>query len=100
MTFLTELEQIIKQRIQSGSSRSYVASLSAAGTRRVAQKVGEEAVELALAAAAGSRTEQVDEAADLLFHFEILLANLDISLAEVTEQLRNRHEIRRQSPAK
>lgn len=100
MTFLTELEQIIKQRIQSGSSSSYVASLSAAGTRRVAQKVGEEAVELALAAAAGSRTEQVDEAADLLFHFEILLANLDISLAEVTEQLRNRHEIRRQSPAK
>jgi phosphoribosyl-ATP pyrophosphohydrolase/phosphoribosyl-AMP cyclohydrolase len=99
MTFLTELEQIIRQRIQSGSSGSYVASLSAAGTRRVAQKVGEEAVEFALAAAAGSRSEQVDEAADLLFHFQILLANLDISLAEVAEQLRNRHENRQQPSA-
>jgi phosphoribosyl-ATP pyrophosphohydrolase/phosphoribosyl-AMP cyclohydrolase len=94
MTFLIELEQIIKQRIHSGSSGSYVASLSAEGTRRVAQKVGEEAVEFALAATAGDRPEQVDEAADLLFHFQILLANLDISLAEVAEHLRSRHDNR------
>jgi len=67
------------------------ASLFAAGTRRIAQKVGEEAVELALAATAGDRDEQLDEAADLLYHLLVLLAAKDLSLADVAERLEERH---------
>jgi phosphoribosyl-ATP pyrophosphohydrolase/phosphoribosyl-AMP cyclohydrolase len=91
MEFLTELENIIRERIESDRSDSYVAGLIRAGTRRVAQKVGEEAVELSLAAVAGSRGEQIDEAADLIFHTQVLLATLNITMAEVTACLRDRH---------
>lgn len=91
MDFLNELERIIHERIESRSRDSYVAALCASGTRRIAQKVGEEAVEFALAAAAGNRTEQIEEAADLLFHALVLLAKLDISLSEVDDCLKSRH---------
>jgi phosphoribosyl-ATP pyrophosphohydrolase/phosphoribosyl-AMP cyclohydrolase len=100
MEFLNTLEQIIRERINSGSPDSYVATLFASGTRRIAQKVGEEAVEFSLAAAAGNRTEQIEEAADLLFHIQVLLASLDISLTEVDDCLRARHGQRSAGPVK
>lgn len=94
MEFMTELEQIIHERKKSGSTDSYVSKLCSSGTRRIAQKVGEEAVEFALAAAAGNREDQVEEASDLLFHILVLLANLDIPLSDVDENLRLRHNNR------
>lgn len=89
--FLDELEEIIRGRIRSLATGSYVASLIQAGSRRRAQKVGEEAVELAIATAAGDRTGQVEEAADLLFHLLVLLNGDGIRLAEVIAVLEKRH---------
>ena len=66
IAFIAELETIVMQRLAAGGEESYTARLAAAGTKRIAQKVGEEGVELALAAAAGSQQETIDEAADLV----------------------------------
>ena len=92
LNFLTTLEQVIEDRISGASDRSYTASLAAAGDRRVAQKVGEEAVELALASIAGDRREQIDEAADLIYHTLVLLRLKKISLADVVAALADRHK--------
>jgi phosphoribosyl-ATP pyrophosphohydrolase/phosphoribosyl-AMP cyclohydrolase len=73
---------------------SYVSGLIRGGNRRLAQKVGEEAVELALAAAAGDRDEQVEEAADLLFHLLVLLNCNGIRLADVVQVLEQRRQVR------
>ena len=95
IAFLTVLEDTIRQRVQEPSPDSYVASLVAGGDRRLAQKLGEEAVELALAAAAGDKTEQLEEAADLLFHLLVLLNAKGLCLAEVTATLEQRHTSRK-----
>ena len=91
LTFLAELEQVIGDRIENPSRESYTASLAASGTKRVAQKVGEEAVELALAAVDGSNAEVLDEAADLLYHLLVLLSVRDVSLTDVVNVLETRH---------
>jgi phosphoribosyl-ATP pyrophosphohydrolase len=91
LSFLGDLEEIIRQRIAEGAEQSYTARLIASGDKRVAQKVGEEAVELALAAVAGGREEQLEEAADLLYHLLVLLGSKQIALADVTDTLRARH---------
>ena len=90
--FIAELERIVKGRLAEGSSESYTARLAAAGTKRIAQKVGEEGVELALAATAGSQQETIDEAADLVYHLIVLLADKGLSLEDVAERLKARHE--------
>jgi len=89
--FLQILEDIVLQRLEDNPDGSYTAQLVAKGDKRVAQKVGEEAIELALAATAGDRGEQLEEAADLFFHLLVLLASKGISLADVAEKLRQRH---------
>ncbi len=89
--FLYELESIVLDRKDKPSSVSYSAGLIAAGTKRVAQKVGEEGVELSLAAVAGDREEIINEAADLLYHAIVLLAERDIRLSEVVARLETRH---------
>ncbi|MDH4072327.1 MAG: phosphoribosyl-ATP diphosphatase [Gammaproteobacteria bacterium] len=89
--FLEELERIIRERLATGDESSYTARLAMAGDRRIAQKVGEEAVELALAAVAGSRDEQLEEAADLIYHLLVLLSRRDIRLADVAAVLTMRH---------
>lgn len=91
ISFFVQLERVIRQRLANGSDESYTARLVASGDRRVAQKVGEEAVELALAAVAGSREEQLEEAADLLYHLLVLLNSRDIELADVAAVLKKRH---------
>ena len=90
--FLTQLEQIIQDRIEHPSDDSYTSRLVAAGNKRLAQKVGEEAIELALAAAAGDAGEQLDEAADLVFHLLVLLQAKGHSLGDVVALLHQRHE--------
>jgi phosphoribosyl-ATP pyrophosphohydrolase len=89
--FLTELEIIIQARLIRGSDESYTSRLFASGDKRVAQKVGEEALELALAAVAGGRDEQLEEAADLMYHLLVLLASKEIRLTDVCSVLRARH---------
>ena len=71
---------------------SYTAKLMAEGTRRVAQKVGEEGLELALASVAQSDDEVVGEAADLLYHLMLLLKARHLSLPRVVAELEARHE--------
>ncbi len=92
IVFLNELEDIIRRRLNDRPDSSYTARLVAGGDKRVAQKVGEEAVELALASVAGTREEQIDEAADLLFHTLVLLNCMGISLADVVDVLKERHD--------
>lgn len=91
ISFLADLEEIIQQRVSDGSDESYTARLVASGDKRVAQKVGEEAVELALAATAGDRDEQMNEAADLIYHLLVLLSSKGIQLSNVVEVLQGRH---------
>lgn len=88
--FLHVLESIIAERIATRPEGSYTAKLLSAGTRRIAQKVGEEGLELALAAVAQSDAEIVGEAADLLFHTLLLLQVKGLSLERVIEELRSR----------
>jgi phosphoribosyl-ATP pyrophosphohydrolase/phosphoribosyl-AMP cyclohydrolase len=90
--FLDELEAIITHRMTSATDTSYTAKLLAAGPRRVAQKVGEEGVEVALAGAAGDVEELVSESADLLYHLIVMLKSRDLSLRDVTAELRRRHD--------
>lgn len=89
--FIAELEMIVRERLAAGGDASYTARLAAAGTKRIAQKVGEEGVELALAAAAGSQQEVVDEAADLVYHLVVLLADAGLSLEDIATRLEARH---------
>ncbi len=91
LAFIGELETIVQERIRSPHAGSYTAKLAAAGIRRIAQKVGEEGVELALAATSGDREETIDEAADLVYHLIVLLANQSLSLQDVAERLESRH---------
>ena len=91
LTFLDELEGIVLDRMANPSAGSYTAGLFAAGTKRIAQKVGEEGVELSLAAVSGDREEIIDEAADLIYHSIVLLAERGIRLSEVVARLESRH---------
>lgn len=90
--FLCDLERIIRSRLNESPASSYTAELVASGDKRVAQKVGEEAIELALAAIAGDRSEQLEEAADLIFHLLVLLTVKGIVLADVVDVLERRHQ--------
>ncbi|MEM9208163.1 MAG: phosphoribosyl-ATP diphosphatase [Pseudomonadota bacterium] len=92
--FLTTLESIIRDRLADGSEQSYTAGLVAEGTQRVAQKVGEEGLELALAAVIGSREEQLNEAADLIYHILVLLQAQGLALSDVAGILEARHRNR------
>lgn len=91
ISFLMTLEDVIRRRTSDGADHSYTASLFNAGTRRIAQKVGEEGLEVALAAAAGDKQEILEESADLLYHLFVLLANAELSLADVVKVLEERH---------
>jgi len=87
---LTRLEQTIAQRRAADPDASYVARLHAKGLAKIAQKVGEEAVESVIAAMTDDRQGLVGEAADLLFHLMVLLGAKDIPLAEVLAELDRR----------
>jgi phosphoribosyl-ATP pyrophosphohydrolase len=91
VTFLEELETVIRERVATAPPGSYTAKLAAQGVLKVAQKVGEEGVELALAAAAQDRVRVTAEAADLLYHVLLLLQLRELSLGDVVEELERRH---------
>jgi phosphoribosyl-ATP pyrophosphohydrolase/phosphoribosyl-AMP cyclohydrolase len=89
--FLPQLESIIHQRLTDAPEQSYTARLVASGLPKVAQKVGEEAVETVIEALGDNRERLLEEGADLLFHFIVLLAAKKVTLAEVEEVLRRRN---------
>ncbi len=96
--FLQTLEQVIQQRAAAPADNSYTTELLRAGPKRIAQKVGEEAVELALAAVAGQRQEQLDETADLLYHLLVLLNDRGLCLADAIDILEARHAVQTPGP--
>ena len=92
MAFLNKLEQIIAERKNADPSSSYVASLFAKGINKIAQKVGEEAVELVIEAKDNNENLFLDESADLLFHYLILLQSKGYQLDDVVKVLAQRHK--------
>ena len=94
LAFLVELEEIIAQRVAANTEGSYTAQLYASGMRRMAQKVGEEGVEVALAAAGDGDTQVIGEAADLLFHLLVMLRGRQLDIRAVVDELRERHALR------
>jgi len=91
LAFLALLENIIANRIADQPESSYTAKLFAKGTGRIAQKVGEEGVETALAAVSRDDEGLVSECADLLFHLLVLLKSRELDLELVVEELKARH---------
>ncbi|TCP97791.1 phosphoribosyl-ATP pyrophosphatase /phosphoribosyl-AMP cyclohydrolase [Cricetibacter osteomyelitidis] len=90
-TFFAKLERMIAERKTHDPENSYTAKLYVKGTKKIAQKVGEEGVETALAAVAKDREELVSEAADLAYHLTVLLQDADLEWADVLAKLRERH---------
>jgi phosphoribosyl-ATP pyrophosphohydrolase/phosphoribosyl-AMP cyclohydrolase len=91
LAFLADLEQVIAQRDEDRPKGSYTTDLLEAGIKRIAQKVGEEGVETALAAAAGDDEEVLNESADLIYHLLVLLRSRKLELGSLVEVLRIRH---------
>ena len=91
-SFLAQLEQVIAERKSAAADSSYTAKLYASGIKRIAQKVGEEGVETALAATVGDKEELKNEAADLLYHLMVLLQASDMSMADAIAVLKQRHK--------
>lgn len=90
--FLYQLEELLAARKTASPESSYTAKLYASGTKRIAQKVGEEGVETALAATVRDREEVVNEASDLVYHLLVLLQDQELDLSAVIENLRGRHK--------
>ncbi|WP_409159497.1 bifunctional phosphoribosyl-AMP cyclohydrolase/phosphoribosyl-ATP diphosphatase HisIE [Pectobacterium sp. B2J-2] len=90
-TFLYQLEQLLAERKHADPDSSYTARLYASGTKRIAQKVGEEGLETALAATVHDREELTNEAADLMYHLLVLLQDQDLDLATIINRLKARH---------
>jgi phosphoribosyl-AMP cyclohydrolase / phosphoribosyl-ATP pyrophosphohydrolase len=95
--FLNRLEQTITERARSGDQASYTARLLAEGVARCAQKVGEEGVEVALAAVGGQPEKLDSEAADLLYHLLVCLQAAGSNLDRVMAELKSRHQPRTQA---
>ena len=91
-TFLADLERVLAARKDADPKSSYTASLYNKGIKRIAQKVGEEGVETALAATVRDKEELKNEAADLLYHLTVLLQASDMSLNDALDVLRERHK--------
>jgi phosphoribosyl-ATP pyrophosphohydrolase/phosphoribosyl-AMP cyclohydrolase len=89
--FLQTLEAVIESRKDARTDESYTAKLFANGPSRIAQKVGEEGVEVALASVVGTREDILCETSDLIYHLLVLLNQHDLSFADVVAELEARH---------
>lgn len=89
---LNKLEEVIRERIKNPREGSYTAKLLKEGINKIAQKVGEEAVELVIESKDENKERLLNEAADLMYHYLLLLAAKDSSLKEVVNVLQQRHE--------
>ena len=91
LEFLSELEQILRQRAEAEPGESYTATLLQKGQSYIAQKLGEEAVELAIAGVQADADRIVAEAADLLYHLLVLLQSHELQLVDIVAELKSRH---------
>ena len=91
LSFLGRLDRLIGAREANRPEGSYTTRLFESGAKRIGQKVGEEAVETALAAVAGDREELLEEASDLLYHLLVLLRAGQLSLSDLAARLQDRH---------
>jgi phosphoribosyl-ATP pyrophosphohydrolase/phosphoribosyl-AMP cyclohydrolase len=91
LAFLAELEKLIADRDQNRPAGSYTTELLESGIRRIAQKIGEEGVETALAASSGDDDEVRNEVSDLLYHVMVMLRARNLPLSEIISTLNNRH---------
>jgi phosphoribosyl-ATP pyrophosphohydrolase len=91
LEFLSELEQILRQRAEADPGESYTATLLQKGQSYIAQKLGEEAVELVIAGVQADADRIVAEAADLLYHLLVLLQSHELQLADIVAELKSRH---------
>ena len=91
MSFIAYLESLLRARKTEDPEKSYTARLFAAGSKRIAKKLGEEAVELALEAEHGEIERFTEEAADLIYHFTILLLSKGLGWEDVIAELMKRH---------
>ena len=89
--FLADLERVLAERAGADPAESYTSRLLNAGIKRIAQKVGEEGVEAALAGVAGDAGDLTGEAADLVYHLTLLLQARELGWQDVVEELRRRH---------
>lgn len=89
--FPSSLEAIVEARAAADPTSSYTARMTGDGIKRMAQKVGEEGVEVALAAVQGDRDELIGEAADLAFHLTLLLQARGLAWADISAELERRH---------
>jgi len=87
---LDRLEAVIASRKGGDTDKSYVAKLMQQGRKKIAQKVGEEGVECALAAVSGDRNEVISESADLLFHLMVLWADTGVRPDDIFDELARR----------
>ena len=90
--FIDNLTQLIVSRKGDDPKSSYTAHLFERGTKRIAQKVGEEGLETALAAATHDKPELIDEASDLIYHLLVLLEDQELSMSDITNNLMLRHK--------
>lgn len=92
IAFLQKLEQVIQDRLANPTEGSYTSKIAQKGINKVAQKVGEEAVETVIEATNGTEELLKEEAADLIYHLLLLLNYKGIPLAEVVKVLEQRHQ--------
>ncbi|NOH23593.1 bifunctional phosphoribosyl-AMP cyclohydrolase/phosphoribosyl-ATP diphosphatase HisIE [Vibrio europaeus] len=92
MVWLHQLELLLAARKSADPDSSYTANLYSRGTKRISQKVGEEGVEVALAATSGDKAELVCESADLIYHLLVLLQDQGLSMNDVVNKLKERHK--------
>ena len=90
--FILQLEQIINDRYENPKEGSYVNKLREKGLNKIAQKVGEEAVETVIAALAQTETDMINESSDLVFHLIVLLREKGLSLETIAKNLESRHK--------
>ena len=94
MYFLSELQELLKNRRKQKPKGSYTAELFRSGTNAIAQKLGEESIELIIESKEKDDKRFLDESADLLFHFMLLLVDRGYDLSGVAEVLKNRHKVK------
>ena len=91
-TWFAKLERELAEKKNASPASSYTATLHAKGTKKIAQKVGEEGLETALAAVSQDKAEVISEAADLVYHLTVLLHNQELEWADVIAKLQERHQ--------
>lgn len=89
--FIRKLSEVVKQRHRDMPEDSYTTRLFIRGIKKIAQKVGEEAVESAIEAVDGNRSRFIYEASDLMFHYLVLLEEMGVTLDDIESELLSRH---------